>query len=134
MTAVLSKSFESIGDSRCARSKSQGCNATLKCCYTLFENILRGVGKSAVYVTRIGKTKACGGVFTVMEHIRSGCVNRYRTGISCGVGIFLTDMELQSFKFVIRHNRNFLSLLNVFVIGFINDDYKGTFVRNGNSL
>ena len=94
VTTVLPKCLESVGDSRCTRGKSQGCNATFKCCHTLFENVLCRVSKSAVYVTCISKAEACGGVFTVMEHIRSGCVNRYRTGIGCRIGIFLTYMKL----------------------------------------
>ena len=94
VTAVLTECLKSVGDSRCTGGKSQSCNATLKCCHTLFENILCRVSKSAVYVTCISKTEACGSVFAVMEHIRSGCVNWYRTGIGCGIRIFLTYMEL----------------------------------------
>ena len=113
MTAVLTESFKGVCNCCCAGSERQGSNAALKGCHTLFENILRGVSESSVDVTCIGKTESSCRMSGILKHIRSGCINRYCTGIGGGIGIFLTYMKLEGFKFIIRHNRYFLSLLNV---------------------
>ena len=60
--------------------------------------------RAAIDVACISQTKAICCVLTVMKYIRSGSVDGNRTGIRCRVRVLLAHMELERFKFVIRHS------------------------------
>ena len=75
--------------------------AALQCRDALFQHVLGGIGQTAVDIAGIRQTEPGGGVGGVFEYIGSGLVNGHRAGISSGVGLLLTNMELQSFKFIV---------------------------------
>ena len=69
MPAVLRKGFNGISDCCSTRSKCQSRNAAFKSGYSLFQNLLSGVSQPAVNVSGVGKTKAGGGMCTVVKDI-----------------------------------------------------------------
>ena len=101
VTAVLPERLQRVVDRRCAGGKRQSRDAALKGCDASLQHVLRGVGQSAVDVACVGKAEAGGCMGAVAEHIGGRGVDGHRAGIGRGVGGFLTDMELQGFKFVI---------------------------------
>ena len=48
-------------------------------------------------------------MFAVVEHVGGGGVDGNSTGIGGEIGGLLTYMELKRFKFIICHDRHFLS-------------------------
>ena len=55
----------------------------------------------------------------VVEHVRSGGINGHCTGIGGGISLLLSDMELQGFKFIFRHDM-YLFLLLYLSFGYEN--------------
>ena len=104
VVALLRQRLNGIGNGSRAGGGSQSGDAALQSRNALFQHVLRGVGEPSVDVAGIRQTEPGGGVGGVLKHIGSGLVNGNGTGIGSGVGLFLTDMELQSFKFIVRHN------------------------------
>ena len=115
MSAVLTESLKDICNRGSARSSCKSCNAALKSGYSLFKNILGRIAESAVNVARIFKSETVGGLIAVIKNIRCGCINGNGAGIGGWVGVFLTYMKLESFKFIIRHNIYFLSMFSFYV-------------------
>lgn len=76
VVACFCKSLKCIWNCRCTWCNCKSCCAALKSCNSLFKNILCRVCKSAVDVTCIFECKAVCSVLTVVEYIRSSCVNR----------------------------------------------------------
>ena len=101
---LFCKRLNGIGDRGGARGDSQTGNTALQCGNALFKNTLGGIGQAAIDVACISQTKAICCVLTVMKYIRSGSVDGNRTGIRCRVRVLLAHMELERFKFVIRHS------------------------------
>ena len=64
-----------------------------------------------------------GGVGAVVEHVRGGGVNGNGAGIGSGIGLLLADVELQGFKFIVRHNRNFLSKVKCYPFSYKHRGY-----------
>ena len=98
VVACLSQCLNGVGDSCCAGSGCECCNAALKCCDALLENVLRRVGQTAVDVACVCQTEAVCGVLAVMENVRGGLINRNGTGVGCRVRLFLTDVKLLGFE------------------------------------
>ena len=109
MAAVLTQRFQHVSDGRRAGGQRQRRHAAFQSCYPLFQNGLGGVGETAVNVAGVRQPEAGGGVGAVVEHIRGGGVNGDSAGIGSGVGLLLADVELQGFKFIVRHSSYFLS-------------------------
>ena len=105
VVARLGQGLDGVGNGRRAGGQGQSCHAALQRRDALFQHILGGVGQAAVDVAGIRQTEPGGGVGGVAEHIGSGLVDGHGPGIGGGVGLFLTDMELQSFKFIVTHGK-----------------------------
>ena len=45
-----------------------------------------------------------GGVLGIVEDVAGGGVNGHRAGVAGGIGLLLADVELQGFKFIVRHD------------------------------
>ena len=118
MLTGLGKCLNGIGDSCCAGCHCQTGYAAFQCGNSLLKYILRGVGKTTVDVAGVCQTEAIRRMLGVVEHIRSRCIDGNGTGIGYGIGLLLTNVELQGFKFILRHNNN-LFLLYHFIVVFL---------------
>ena len=94
----LGKGLQGIGDGSSAGGDGKTCHAALECGDTVLEDALGGVGQTTVDVTGVGKTKAVGGVLGVAEHIARGLVDRHGTGVGCGIGALLANVQLQGIE------------------------------------
>ena len=90
--------MQGVGYGSRTAGHGQSGHAAFESCHAVLQHSLRGVGQTAVDVTGIAQSEAVGGVLRIAEHIRCGLVNRYCTGISSGVGLFLSYMYLECFK------------------------------------
>ena len=115
VAAVLTQRFQHVGNGRRAGGQRQRRHAAFQSSHPFFQHVLRGVGETAVNVAGVRQPEAGGGVGTVMEHVRGGGVNGNGPGIGSGVGLLLTDVELQGFKFIVRHNDYFLSSVKYYL-------------------
>ena len=98
MVPAAGESRDGVGDGSSARSDCEsGCTA-FQGGNALFQDALGRVGDTAVDVTASLQNEAVGGVLGIVEHVRSGLVNRNRAGIGCGVCGFLANVELKSLK------------------------------------
>ena len=94
VVALMCQRLKRVGQSRCAGSNCQCGRTALQCCDTLFKDVLRRVGQTAVNVAGISQTEAGSCVVAVVEHIRSGLINRHGTCIGCRVSLFLANVQL----------------------------------------
>jgi len=104
VVAGLRQRLDGVGDGRRAGSGGQSSDAALERRDTLLEHVLRGVGQTAIDVSGVGQTEAVSGVLAVAEDVGGGLVDGDGAGIGGGVGLLLTDVELQSLKLIIRHS------------------------------
>ena len=120
MVTLLGERFDRICNCRRAGGDRKRRYAALERRNALFKDVLCGIREPAVDVARVTKGEAIRRVLRVVEYIGSRRINRDGTGIGGGVGLFLTDVELQSFKMIIGHNNFsfFESLIFSFVDGF----------------
>ena len=107
----LCQGLNGVSNSCRAGGQRQSCHAAFQSRDALFQYILGGVGQSAVNIAGICKTKPGSGMGGIAEDIRSGLVDGDCAGIGSGIGLFLANVQLQSFKFIIRHNRYLFHLL-----------------------
>ena len=115
VAAVLTQRFQHVGNGRRAGGQRQRRHAAFQSSHPFFQHVLGGVGETAVNVAGVRQPEAGGGVGTVMEHVRGGGVNGNGPGVGSGVGLLLADVELQSFKFIVRHNDYFLSSVKYYL-------------------
>ncbi len=94
VTAVCGQGFYRVGDGRRARCNRQGCAAAFECRKSLLQDFLGGVGETPVDVAGVGQAEAVRRVLTVSEDIGCGLVDRDRTGVRCGIRLFLSDVQL----------------------------------------
>ena len=106
VVSLLGERFNCIRNRRRAGSNRQGRYAALEGRDALFKDVLCGICEPAIDVARVTKGKAIRRVLRVVEYIGSRRINRDGTGIGGGVGLFLTDVELQSFKMIVGHNNS----------------------------
>ena len=118
VAAVLTQSLKHIVDGGGTGCHSQRGYAALQSRDPLLQHVLGGVGQTAVDVAGIGQAEPGSGVLTVAEHIGSGGVNGNGAGIGSGIRLLLANMELQGFKFIVRHNIYFLSLIGCVWLSF----------------
>ena len=104
VVAGLRQRLDGVGDGRRAGSGGQSSDAALERRDALLEHVLRGVGQTAIDVSGVGQTEAVSGVLAVAEDVGGGLVDGDGAGIGGGVGLLLTNMELQSLKLIIRHS------------------------------
>ena len=109
VAAVLTQRFQHVGNGRRAGGQRQRRHAAFQSSHPFFQHVLGGIGETAVNVAGVRQPEAGGGVGTVMEHVRGGGVNGNGPGVGSGVGLLLADVELQGFKFIVRHSSYFLS-------------------------
>ena len=98
MLSGFRKRLDRIGDRcragrQCKRAASvfQGGNPR-------FKHAFRRICQPAVDISRILQGEAVGRMLGVMEYIGSGCVDRNRPCVCCGVGLFLADVKLLGFN------------------------------------
>ena len=133
VVTLLGERFDRICNCRRAGGDRKRRYAALERRNALFKDVLCGIREPAVDVARVTKGKAIRRVLRVVEYIGSRRINRDGTGIGGGVGLFLTDVELQSFKMIVGHN-NSPSLNRCFTFCFCGR-FSGlvTFARCGSS-
>ena len=125
MAAVCGKRFNGVGDrGGTGRERQRGASA-FQGGQALFEHILGGVCQPAVNVARIRKAEPVGSMFAVPEDIGSGLVNRYGPGIGSRIRLFLSNVELQCFEFVVAHFNILLSLYFIFIRCILFSDQPG---------
>ena len=105
----LCQGLKGIGDGSRAGGHCQTCHTAFQSGNPVLEDTLGGVGQTAVDVAGVCQRETVSGVLAVMEHIRSGGINGNRPGVGSGISLLLTDMQLQSFKFIVRHNHFLIS-------------------------
>ena len=148
VVACLSERLNGVADRCCTGGGCQSCDAALESCNALLENVLRGVGQTAVDVACVGKTETVGRVLAVMENVRGGLINRNCAGVGYRVRLLLTDVKLLGFKCPICgvldlcHDNDLLYIsVSVFFLfycpvheppGAVGSQERITFVRNGN--
>ena len=106
VVALLGERFNCIRNRRRAGGNRERRYAALERRNALFKDVLCGIREPAVDVARVTKGEAIRRVLRVVEYIGSRRINRDGTGIGGGVGLFLTDVELQSFKMIVGHNNS----------------------------
>ena len=109
MSAVGGQGLDGIGDGRGAGGQCQCGGTAFQRCHSLLQDILRGVGQTAVDVAGIRQSEAVSGMLTVMKYIGCGLIDGNGTGIGGGIGLFLSYVKLQCFKSIVAHV--FFSLL-----------------------
>ena len=90
--ALMCQRLKRVGQSCCAGSNCQCRRTALQCCDTLFKDVLRRVGQTAVNVAGVSQTEAGSCVVAVVEHIRSGLINRHSACIGCRISLLLTNV------------------------------------------
>ena len=103
VVTLLCQRLNGVGNRCRAGGSRQGGDTALQRCNALFQHILRRIRQTTVDIAGICQSKPGSGMGGISKHIGSGLVNGYRAGIGSGVGLFLTNVELQSFKFIVRH-------------------------------
>ncbi len=107
MVAVTDYVFKRIADCRSTACHCKAGNAPFENSYAVFQNALCGICKTTIYVSGIAQPEAVRCVLRITENVGSGLIDRNRTGIRCGIRLFLTDVQLESLEveFVCCHNR-----------------------------
>ena len=124
VAAVLTQGLKHIVDGGGTGCHGQRGYAALQSRDPLLQHVLGGVGQAAIDVAGIGQAETGSGVLAIAEHIGSGSVNGNGAGIGSGIGLLLANMELQSFKFIVRHR----------IISFLSSVVFGCRLKDGNVL
>ena len=103
VTAVGGQGLDGIGDGGGTGGHGQSGHAALQSRNALFKHVLSGVGQAAIDVACVGQTEPGGGMGGVMEHIRGGLIDGDGAGVGGGVGLLLTDVELQGLELIMTH-------------------------------
>ena len=104
VVAFLRQGLDDIGYRRRAGGKRQRAHAALQRGETLFQYILGGVCESAVDVSGVCEVKAGRRVGGIVEHVGGRLVDGDGACVGGRIGLFLTDMKLQRFKFIVGHD------------------------------
>ena len=112
-SAARGESLEGVRDGRGAGSDREGRAPALQGRETLLQDLLGGVGQTAVDIAGIREAEAVRRVLTVVENVGRGLVDRDRAGIRRRIRLLLSHVQLQSFKSVFAHDR-----LLIFFISF----------------
>ena len=104
VVAFLRQRLDDIGYRSGAGGKSQRAHAALQRGKALFQYILGGVCESAVDVSGVCEVKAGRRVGGIVEHVGGRLVDGDGACVGGGIGLFLTDMKLQRFKFIVGHD------------------------------
>ena len=93
--------LQGIRDGGGTRGDCQAGHAALEGCHAVLQHALRGVGQTSVDVAGVAQSEAVGGVLRVVEHVRRGLIDGHGACVCCGVGLFLTYVELEGLKAVV---------------------------------
>ena len=107
VVACTNDVLQCIGDGCCTTGYCQACYTAFERCNAVFKHALCGVGQTTIDITCIAQTEAVGSVLRVTKYVRSGLIDRYGTGVGCGIGLFLAYMYLKSLEmivFVVAHS------------------------------
>ncbi len=104
VAAVGRERLDRVGDGRRAGSQGQRRAAALQGCQPFLQDLLGGIGQTAVDIAGIGQAETIGGVLTVVKNIGGGLVDRHRTGIRGRIGLLLSDVQLKGLKSVFAHD------------------------------
>ena len=96
--------LDRVGDRRRAGGDRKSGDAALERRDARLEHALRGVGQPPVDVARVGEAEAVGGVLRAVEDVGRGGVDGHSPRVARGIGGLLPDVELERFKFVVRHD------------------------------
>ena len=97
--AGLCQSLNGIGDCGSTRCGCQCSSATFKRGKPLFQYVLCRICQASINIACICKPKASCGVCGIMEHIRCGLINGNCSGTGGRIGLLLSNVKLQGFKF-----------------------------------
>ena len=116
---------DGVGDGGGAGCHGEGAHTAFQSGDALLQDVLGGVGQAAVDVAGIRQAEAGGSVGAVMEDIGGCLVDGDRAGVGCGVGVFLSYMELKGLevKFTCSHNRCVFLLAKLWCIEISNKKF-----------
>ena len=92
---------DGISDRRRACRNGQGSDAAFQSRYSLLKNALGGIGQPAVDIAGIPQIKTVRRMLRAVEDIGCRLIDRHRPGIRNRIRLFLTDVKLQRFEFVL---------------------------------
>ena len=92
VAAVGRQGLDGVGDGCCAGGQRQCRAAAFQGRYSLFQDVLGGVGQPAVDVAGVRQSEAVGCVLAVMEYVRGGLVDGDCPGVAGRVRLFLSDV------------------------------------------
>ena len=102
--SLLGQRQDGIGYRRGTGGESQRSHTAFQRGDALFQHFLCGVRQPAVDVAGVPQTEAVGRMGGVVEHIGCGLVDGNGPGIGGGIGLFLADVQLKCFKFIVGHD------------------------------
>ena len=103
VVAGLCQCLDRVGDRCRAGGKCQCGDAALQCRDALLKDTLRGVCQSAVDIAGVSQSEAGCRVCGILENIRCGRVDRDGSCVRSGIGLFLSDVQLECFKLIFAH-------------------------------
>ena len=90
---------DGIGHRRRSRGDGQSSCPALQGSHSLLQDALGGVGQPSIYITGIPKAEPVCRVLGAVENVGGGLIDGDRSGIGGRIGLLLSYMQLQGFKF-----------------------------------
>ena len=94
MVACTGDILKGISDGCRTRGYGQSGNTAFQSRHTFLEHILGGIRQPPVNIPRVLQAKAGCRMGRITKYIRSCLIDRYGAGISCRVGLFLSNVKL----------------------------------------
>ena len=98
MVSCFCHRLERVGNCRCAGGNCQCRNAAFQRCDSLLKDILGGVGKPSVNISRVLQRESCFRVITVAEHKGRCLIDGNGAGIRDWIRLFLANMKGKCLK------------------------------------
>ena len=89
---------DGVRDGGCSGGDGQGPDASFQRSDPLLEDILGGIGQTAVDVARISKAETRCRVFGIVEYIGTRLINGNCARIGCRIGLFLSNVKLKGLE------------------------------------
>ena len=90
---------DGIGHRRGSRGDGQSSCSALQGSHSLLQDALGGVGQPSVNVAGVPEAEPVRRVLGAVENVGGGLIDGDRSGIRCRIGLLLSYMQLQCFKF-----------------------------------